>query len=208
MVAISTYAELGVPPLGPICANPARRLGATSGQAVADYAFELLGKIQRMRSPTPYLLLRHRHSLCDSLRFSWRRGTGSRASALYGIFVATCDITSWHGPLQRFWALWMHRGKLAFCVTSELPVSPWLRHSFTTRLLLTCISAKLYFKEETVDDLLSEICRQARELLLEGLTVPCLTSSVCAMLLEVDRFTFKFVCLGVKGDWAFARKVS
>lgn len=48
---------------------------------------------------------------------------------------------------------------------------PALRHSFTTRLLITGISAKLYYGDVTVDDILSEIARQGQELCAEGVEV-------------------------------------
>ena len=38
------------------------------------------------------------------------------------------------------------------------------RHSFTTRLLLTCIRSKLYYKEKTTDDIFEEIARQAQDM--------------------------------------------
>ncbi len=47
-----------------------------------------------------------------------------------------------------------------------------LRHSFTTRLLLTCISAKLYHNDQTTDDLFAAITRQAHDLALDGVTAP------------------------------------
>ena len=47
-----------------------------------------------------------------------------------------------------------------------------VRHSFTTRMLLTCIRSKLYWNEQTTDDLFAEIARQARELFVDGLQVP------------------------------------
>lgn len=44
------------------------------------------------------------------------------------------------------------------------------RHSFTTRLLLACISSKLYHGHETLDDLFADIARQACELASNGIT--------------------------------------
>lgn len=52
------------------------------------------------------------------------------------------------------------------------------RHSFTTRLLLTCIKSKLYFGEETTDAIFSEIARQACDLFSNGVLVSCLLSSL------------------------------
>lgn len=39
-------------------------------------------------------------------------------------------------------------------------------------MLLTCIRSKLYWNEQTTDDLFAEIARQARELFVDGLQVP------------------------------------
>lgn len=50
-------------------------------------------------------------------------------------------------------------------------LASFYRHSFTTRLLLTCIRSKLYYKEETTDDIFSEIAKQAIELFNAGLQV-------------------------------------
>ena len=46
-----------------------------------------------------------------------------------------------------------------------------MRHSFTTRLLLSCIASKMYLNSTTTDDLFAEIARQARECILEGVEV-------------------------------------
>ena len=47
-----------------------------------------------------------------------------------------------------------------------------VRHSFTTRMLLTCIRSKLYWNEQTTDDIFAEIARQACELFIEGFQDP------------------------------------
>lgn len=51
-------------------------------------------------------------------------------------------------------------------VTTNLVVE--VRHSFTTRMLLTCIRSKLYWHEQTTDDIFAEIARQACELFTTG----------------------------------------
>ena len=48
---------------------------------------------------------------------------------------------------------------------------PSMRHSFTTRMLLTCIRSKLFHAEETTDDIFAEIARQAIELCTDGVKV-------------------------------------
>lgn len=49
---------------------------------------------------------------------------------------------------------------------------PAARHSFCSRMLLTCMRAKLFHEDETTDDLFAEIARQACELAYEGVQVP------------------------------------
>ena len=44
-----------------------------------------------------------------------------------------------------------------------------LRHSLTTRLLFTCISAHLYNKDESLDGLLAELAQQGQELFEHGI---------------------------------------
>lgn len=59
------------------------------------------------------------------------------------------------------------------------------RHSFTTRLLLTCIRAKLYHKD-TVDDLLAEIVRQAQDVEINGVQVPFLRyACLCGLHMQL-----------------------
>lgn len=43
------------------------------------------------------------------------------------------------------------------------------RHSFTTRFLLTCIRSKLFYKEQTTDDIFVEIGKQANGMCRNGL---------------------------------------
>lgn len=48
-----------------------------------------------------------------------------------------------------------------------------LRHSFTSRLLFTCISSRLFNGEQTLRDLNSEWAKQLRSLFYDGVEVGC-----------------------------------
>ena len=70
--------------------------------------------------------------------------------------------------------------ELCWKTINKSNVDLWqLRHSFTTRFLLTCIRSKLFFKEQTMDDLFNEIAKQAKDLCIKGVTVSCLVFIKC-----------------------------
>ena len=97
------------------------------------------------------------------------------------------------------------------------------RHSFTTRLLLTCIRSKLFFKEKTVGDIFAEIADQALDMIHNGVKDTFMKLLVRFGLFFLDpandlkrpplpsevsaQRTVRLVPVGVKGDWAFAKKV-
>ena len=56
------------------------------------------------------------------------------------------------------------------------PATLHTRHSFTSRLLFTCISSKLFDGEKTLRDLNDEFAKQLRSMFFEGVQVPCVYS--------------------------------
>ena len=100
-------------------------------------------------------------------------------------------------------------------------------------MLLTCIRSKLYWNEQTTDDIFAEIARQACELFIEGFQDPQLNFLIDTEVLyfwsivkrkyppivshyllsklpevEPNGPILRFACIACKGDWVFARKAS
>lgn len=67
------------------------------------------------------------------------------------------------------------------CVLSTWgpPATLHMRHSFTSRLLFTCISSKLFDGEKTLRDLNDEFAKQLRSMFFEGVQVPCVFVGSC-----------------------------
>ena len=87
-----------------------------------------------------------------------------------------------------------------------------LRHSFTTRLIFSCICSTRYHGEETLDDILEEFSKQAREVYFDGVVAARCACTFMApySALPQDQKTgkrFYLTCIGVKGDWPWLRKV-
>ena len=108
-----------------------------------------------------------------------------------------------------------------------------VRHSLTTRFLLTCISSYFFDGGNTLDDLHQFILDDAEELYRTGVTVfkrginmilflffewvnwkkcyPSLSSfSVPNNFMEtqVQSHNFRLVCIGTKGGWVYLRKAT
>lgn len=97
--------------------------------------------------------------------------------------MAAGDQSQRHWSMQWLIVAWIHYS--AFLLSTPNKIPAWIcgrfafygrdcmlvpRHSFTTRLLLACISSKLYHGHETLDDLFADIARQACELASNGIT--------------------------------------
>ncbi|CAL1145148.1 unnamed protein product [Cladocopium goreaui] len=65
-------------------------------------------------------------------------------------------------------------------------------HSFTSRLLFTCISSKLFDGEKTLRDLNDEFAKQLRSMFFEGV--------------QVGNHVIRLIWIATKGDWPFLRK--
>ncbi|CAE7260040.1 Khdc3 [Symbiodinium sp. CCMP2592] len=66
----------------------------------------------------------------------------------------------------------------------------------TTRFLFSVIPSELYWRDQTIDGLLSALSDDLQQLYETGLSVDH----------KSKRLTFRLVLIGVKGDWPFLRK--
>lgn len=79
----------------------------------------------------------------------------------------------------------------------------------TTRFLLTVISAFFFNGDQTLIDIHEEIARDASKLFTDGLDVTSAQSIDRHVTFEVGlEKPIRLVCVGLKGDWVYLRKVT